>query len=229
MELRPPFEDRAGQIAIDLPGAHALFTTRSWGDVRETQTEIGQRLGVRLIRPRQVHGGAVVTVTANGGALLTEADALMTEADALVTDQPGIAPAVITADCLPIVIAGAGAVASVHAGWRGLDAGVIAQAVAELRRHGGGVRHAAIGPGAGVCCYAVGEDLHRRFRARGQDFRRGANLDLKAVARVQLMEAGVARIHDSEICTICGDPTLTYSYRREGPETGRQAGIAWLI
>jgi YfiH family protein len=222
MELRSPFEDRVGQIAIDLPGAHALFTTRAWGDVRETQAEIAMRLGVRLIRPRQVHGGTVATVAA-------DSDAVATEADALVTSQPGIAPAVITADCLPIVIAAPSAVASVHAGWRGLYAGVIANAVAELRRRAGGVLHAAIGPGAGVCCYAVGEDLHRRFRARGQDFRERANLDLKAIARVQLMEAGIARIHDSEICTICGDPALTYSYRREGPDTGRQAGIAWLI
>ena len=64
--------------------------------------------------------------------------------------------------------------------------------------------------------------------ATGDFIRRGDNLDLKAIARVQLMEAGVARIHDTEICTICGDPQLTFSYRREGPDTGRQAAIAWL-
>lgn len=221
MELRGPFEDRAGQIAIDLPGAHALFTTRSWGDVRETQAAIGERLGVRIVRPHQVHGDTVITVAGDG-------DVGATEADALVTNQRGIAPAVITADCLPIVIAGPSAVAVVHAGWRGLDAGVIVNAVAELRRQGGGVMQAAIGPGAGVCCYAVGDELHRRFKGRGQDFRDGARLDLKAIARVQLMEAGVARIHDSGICTICSDPGLTYSYRREGPDTGRQAAIAWL-
>lgn len=87
---------------------------------------------------------------------------------------------------------------------------------------------AAIGPGAGVCCYEVGEDLHRRFNARCQDFHSGRKLDLKAIARVQLMEAGVARIHDTGICTICGEPQLTFSYRREGPETGRQAAIVWL-
>ena len=71
-------------------------------------------------------------------------------------------------------------------------------------------------------------ELHRRFNAHCQDFHRGRNLDLKAIARVQLMEAGVARIHDTEICTICCDPALTFSYRREGPETGRQAAVAWL-
>lgn len=223
MDLGDPFTEQDGQIAIELPGSHVLFTTRSWGDVRESEREIGQRLGVRLVRPQQVHGNGVVTVSSDTAQATAEA-----EADAIVTSSRGIAPTVITADCLPVVIASTGAVATVHAGWRGLDSGVIATAVSALRELGGGVMTAAIGPGAGACCYEVGEDLHRRFKARCQDFRRGGNLDLKAIARVQLMEAGVARIHDPEICTICGDPELTFSYRREGSETGRQAAIAWL-
>jgi YfiH family protein len=217
MELRDPFTAQDGQIAIDLPGAHALFTTRSWGDVRATQAQIAKRLGVRLVRPEQVHGNQVTTVSA-------EAAPVPGEADAIVTASRGVAAAVIAADCLPIVVASPNAVAAVHAGWRGLESGVIARAVATLRELSGG----AIGPGAGVCCYEVGEDLHRRFKAHCQDFRTGKNLDLKAIARVQLMEAGVARIHDTEICTICGDPELSFSYRREGPDTGRQAAIAWL-
>jgi polyphenol oxidase len=221
MELRDPFTEQDGQIAIDLSGAHALFTTRSWGDVRETQEQIGERLGIQVVRPKQVHGNSVTTVSG-------EATPAPGEADAIVTSVRGVAPAVITADCLPIVIASSTAVAAVHAGWRGLDAGLIAKAVAALREVSGGVMTAAIGPGAGVCCYEVGDDLHRRFNAHCQDFRSGANLDLNAIARVQLMEAGVARIHDTEICTICGDPELTFSYRREGADTGRQAAIAWL-
>lgn len=220
MELNGPFTDRDGQIAIELQGAQVLFTTRSWGDVRDTESQISQRLNLRIVRSRQVHGGSVVTVTRD--------DAATEEADAIVTATRGLAPAVLAADCLPIVIASRHAVAAVHAGWRGLASEVIANAVRTLRDAGGGVMQAAIGPGAGACCYEVGEDLHRRFSAHCQDFRRGANLDLKAIARVQLMEAGVARIHDAGICTICGDPELTFSYRREGPETGRHAAIAWL-
>ncbi len=230
-QLRSPFEDRDGQIAIDLPGARAVFTTRSWGDVRETETAIAERLGVALVRPQQVHGADVIAVTTAAvttGAVTTGAAQTQTEADAIIAAARGVAAAVITADCLPIVIASPSGVAAVHAGWRGLDAGVIANAVARLRELGGGVMHAAIGPGAGVCCYEVGEDLHRRFNAHCQDFHSGRKLDLKAIARVQLMEAGVARIHDSEICTICADPELTFSHRREGTGTGRQAAIAWL-
>jgi hypothetical protein len=221
MDLRDPFNEQDGQIALELPGAHALFTTRSWGDVRTAEKEIGERLGVRLMRPRQVHGNNVLTIASE------TLDALA-EADAIVTSARGVAATVIAADCLPIVIASAAAVATVHAGWRGLDSGVIAHTVAALREHGGGVMNAAIGPGAGVCCYEVGDDLHRRFNAHCQDFRNGRKLDLKAIARVQLVEAGVARIHDTEICTICGDPELSFSYRREGPDTGRHAAIAWL-
>ena len=225
MDLRHPFYERDGQIAIELPGAHAVFTMRSWGDVRETQEEVAARLGVRSVRGRQVHGDAVIELNGSADGVPNHLDV---EADCLVTAAPGVAPTVITADCLPIVIAAPRAVAAVHAGWRGLDAGVIAKAVARLRELSGGVLNAAIGPGAGACCYEVGDDLHRRFKAHCQDFRHGRNLDLKAIARVQLMEAGVARIHDAGICTICADPGLAFSYRREGPETGRQAAIAWL-
>ncbi len=223
MQLPHPFRERDGQIEVELAGARAIFTTRAWGDVRDTEAQIADRLGLRLIRPRQVHGSAVATVSGAPPAAGPE-----TEADGVVTATPGLAPTVITADCLPIVIAGANAVATVHAGWRGLEAGVIANAVRALRAFSAGVLCAAIGPGAGVCCYAVGDELHRRFHARCQDFRAGQNLDLKAIARVQLMQAGVATIFDAGICTICADPALLYSYRREGPQTGRQAAIAWL-
>jgi YfiH family protein len=222
--LPDPFYDHDGQIAIDLPGARAVFTTRSWGDVRESRSKIAERLGLELASATQVHGATVITVSASTG----QHQATLGEADAIVTTVGGVAPMVLAADCVPIVIAAPGAVAAVHAGWRGLDAGVIAVAAARVRMLSGGVLNAAIGPAAGACCYEVGEDLHRRFALRSQDFSRRQNLDLKAIARVQLMEAGVARVHDCDLCTICGDPALTFSYRREGAATGRQAAIAWL-
>ncbi len=136
---------------------------------------------------------------------------------------------VLTADCLPIAIAGAGAVAMLHAGWRGLAAGVVAEGVSAVRELGAsGPLSAAIGPGAGPCCYEVSEDVHAGFADYGADARRGARLDLKAVARMQLVAAGVASVHDAELCTICSDPSLFFSHRRDSGITGRQAGIAWL-
>ncbi len=219
MQLADPFYDLEGQIAIDLPGARAVFTTRSWGDVRQTLPTIGERLGVRPVCARQVHGTALVAATD-----VTTA----TEADALFATQRGSAPAVITADCVPIVIAGQGVAVAVHAGWRGLESGVISRTLAELQARVEGMSasasSAAIGPAAGSCCYEVGPELHARFPG----FSRQRNLDLRAIARAQLRDGGVKAIHDCGICTICSTEPELFSYRREGEAAGRQALIAWL-
>lgn len=232
--LAAPFHDHDGQLAIELPGVHALFTTASWGDVRVTRADVERRIGVRTRFSKQVHGNLVAR--ADGVPAKPNGD-LELDADALLTAAPGVAATILTADCLPIVIAAVApntgasagaptrAAATVHAGWRGLDAGVIAATLARLRALVPDARlSAAIGPGAGPCCYEVGADLHARFPAAS----RGANLDLKAIARHQLERAGVATVHDCDICTICSREPELFSYRREGPETGRQAAIAWL-
>jgi YfiH family protein len=222
--LATPFYELDGQIAIDLPGARAVFTTASWGDVRETHAEIATRLGVSLARARQVHGSTVIqTKLVPCGQ--------MTEADAVATSTAGIAPMVISADCVPIVIAGGGAVAAVHAGWKGLRDGVIESAVAAVRRMSSQAEpelSAAIGPCAGACCYEVSEELHETFAQHEQDFRNGQNLDLNAIARQQLTELGVKTIHDLALCTICSEPDQLFSYRRDQRETGRQGALIWL-
>ncbi len=220
MLLPPPFHELDGQIAVELPGARAVFTTRSWGDARETIGDIGERLEVWPVRAQQVHGDTVLEL---GVKPCTRT--LQVEADALVTALPGVAPVVIAADCLPIAIAGPGAVAAVHAGWRGLAADVIKSSVDRVRALApGATLTAAIGPAAGSCCYEVGPELHERFTG----FSAGPNLDLKAIARKRLEEAGVTTTHDAGICTICSDPALLFSYRRDGVQTGRQALVAWL-
>ena len=219
MQLPDPFYDLDGQVAIDLEGARAVFTTRSWGDVRETLPKIATQLGVFATRPKQVHGTVVVSAEEVGPG---------TEADAVIATRAGVAPAVIAADCLPIVIAGQGVVAAVHAGWRGLESGVISRTLAALRarvdRSSANAFIAAIGPAAGACCYEVGPELHARF----DGFSRQGNLDLEAIARGQLEAAGITEIHDCGICTICSTNPALFSYRREGEAAGRQALIAWL-
>jgi hypothetical protein len=219
--LEAPFYSVDGQFAIDLPGAQAVFTTRSWGDVRETADEIGSRLGVAPVRPRQVHGNRFLQLETDPptGVLVD------IEADAILTARSGVAPMVMTADCLPIAVAAGGAVAAIHAGWRGLDSAVIAGAVGRLKELAPDEPlTAAIGPAAGACCYEVGAELRERFAG----FSTGTNLDLKAIARTQLEAAGVATIHETGICTICSDPALLFSYRRDGVQTGRQALLTWL-
>jgi hypothetical protein len=114
----------------------------------------------------------------------------------------------------------------VHAGWRGLADGVIGNGVAAVRELAGDRElRAAIGPGAGPCCYEVGEDIHARFAGRA---RNGRNLDLKSLGREQLTRAGVEVVHDVGLCTICSDPSLFFSHRRDRGVTGRQGAVAWL-
>jgi YfiH family protein len=229
LKLSAPFELRGEHIAIELPGASALFTTRRGGfsdgpyaslnlgrktddrpeAVVANRAAVARELGLELSFMRQVHGNRVVTVAARGDGLL--------EADAQATSTRGIGLTALVADCLPIALAGDGAVAIVHAGWRGLAAGVLGAAAGALR----GAIHVAIGPGAGPCCYEVGEDVHAHFGTEGR------TVDLKAIARAQLGSAGAQAIHDVGLCTIC-EPELFFSHRRDRGVTGRQAGIAWL-
>jgi YfiH family protein len=143
------------------------------------------------------------------------------EADGQATAAHGIGLAMLAADCLPVAIASEGAVATVHAGWRGLATGVIEEGVRTLRElDGRGPVHAAIGPGAGPCCYEVGEEVHARFGTKGP------KLDLKAIAHDQLRKAGVEVVHDTGLCTMCA-PEWFFSHRRDRGITGRQAGIVW--
>jgi copper oxidase (laccase) domain-containing protein len=117
----------------------------------------------------------------------------------------------------------------IHGGWRGLAGGIVDEAVRALRElDGDGPITAAIGPGAGPCCYEVGEEVHAVFAHHGDSVRDGRNLDLKLVARRELARAGVDELHDVGICTICADPALFFSHRRDGGVTGRQAGVVWL-
>jgi polyphenol oxidase len=244
VRIAEPFRLEGEHVAIDLGGARALFTTRRGGfssgayeslnmgrftdddpaAVERNRDSLQSAHGVRFVYGRQVHGTEVrVAHTA------TEDGTMPPDADGQATAQPGLAPMVLTADCLPVAIASRGAVAMIHAGWRGLAGGVIAAGVRAVRRlDAGGSVVAAIGPGAGPCCYEVGDEVRAAFEEEGDGVWRGRNLDLNEIARRQLERAGVERVHDVGLCTICSDPSLFFSHRRDDGVTGRQAGIAWL-
>lgn len=237
-----PFRWQGEHLRIDLPGAAVMFTTRRggvstgpfaslnlgrWTDddpraVQRNRARVEALAGARFAYVRQVHGSEVRVLDA-------ASDDLPTEADGVLTATPGVAPMVLTADCVPVAIAGGGVVGMLHCGWRGLGGGIIARGVTALRALAGDdvSPAAAIGPGAGPCCYEVAEDVHAVFGGLGPEVRQGRHLDLKAVARRQLAEAGVGPVHDCELCTICADPTLFFSHRRDRGLTGRQAGVAW--
>jgi copper oxidase (laccase) domain-containing protein len=131
------------------------------------------------------------------------------------------------ADCLPIVLAAPQAVAAVHGGWRGLAAGVLEAGLAALRALGAGTVTAAIGPGARVCCYEAGDEVHAAFARHGPAARAGRNADLVQVAGAILREQGVETVHDCGVCTICAADGLLWSHRRQGERAGRQGGVAW--
>jgi polyphenol oxidase len=219
------FHAAGEHLAVDLPGGTALFTTRRggvsegpyaslnlglWTDDdpvhvrRNRELAQGHTGAARLAQGRQVHGTRVV-VDGQG----------IEEADGQVTTARGVAAMVLVADCLPVALAGADGVGVVHAGWRGLAAGVLEAGVEAT-----GAVAAAIGPGIGPCCYEVGDEVSAVFGTQGP------TLDLKAVARAGLEAAGVQEIHDCGLCTAC-DPHRFFSHRRDRGVTGRQAGLAW--
>jgi YfiH family protein len=237
-----------GALSCELPGAgRVLFTTRSHGNLstrrgegheqgRAARDRLCEQLGVSwLCASRQVHGSVVQRVRSPGGA---GGGAVPIDADGHATALQGIGAMVLSADCLPVALAREGAVAMLHAGWRGLAAGILEEGVRALgelgaggdegeegedARSGGGAIVAAIGPGAGVCCYEVGPEVHAAFGGAHREERR---IDLRAIARDRLLAAGVVRVLDARACTICDE--RFFSHRREGERAGRQAGVAWL-
>jgi len=192
----------------------------------------------------QVHGRGVVVVGAadSRGAPDRPGAAGSPTGDVLVSNAPGVAVAVRAADCVPLLLAdpASGAVAAVHAGWRGTAAGAARAAVEALEReyHARPVDMvAAIGPSIGACCYEVGSELIDAFLAAGHrdsDIERwfavppGAarpRLDTWGANRDQLIAAGLRpeRVHTCGLCT-AHHLELFPSFRVEKERAGRIAG-----
>jgi YfiH family protein len=230
------------ELVFELPGGRALFTTRVHGNLSsaggldhehgyDARERLRAQLGLRrLARGYQVHGTTVVCSRAD--AEIPAPDSATAQppvaADGQATSVAGVGAIVLTADCLPVALGTDGAVAMVHAGWRGLAAGVLEQGVRALRELGGeGDLVAVIGPAAGPCCYEVGEEVHAAFGgAHRIGPPSGRRIDLKAIARDRLLAAGVGEVGDVAMCTICDE--RLFSHRREGARAGRQGGVAWL-
>jgi YfiH family protein len=221
-------------LAIDLPGGHVRFTTAPSGDLAlqdppslapPAATALAERIGIgwdRWAQDRQVHAPDVRRIAAED-----ELRPLSSDHDGQATTLAGVACTVRVADCLPIALVAPEGVAMLHGGWRPLAGGVVGHGVEALRALGASEIRAAVGPGAGVCCFEAGEEVHAAFASLGPDVRRGDHADLKAVARAQLQAAGVDEIHDVGVCTICAPPDALFSHRRDRGVTGRQVGVAW--
>lgn len=174
----------------------------------------------------QVHGRQV--------AMLSRP--LTGSADAAVAFGPGPVAAVLTADCLPVFLAGRNGrcVGIAHAGWRGLLAGVIEETVKAMTTDPSDLT-AWLGPAIGPTAFEVGGEVRRMFVATNPEsaaeFRAGRGqkylLDLPGSARRRLADCGVASVHGSGLCTVA-DAARFYSYRRDG-RTGRMAALIWLV
>lgn len=225
-------------LEADLGGGRAAFSTRLGGvgeapfdtlnlglltddaedAVAENRRRLSDALGLaqdRVAFARQVHGTRLVDHR-------VESPAGVVEADGHVVAQPGLAPLVFVADCLPVALRGPGGVAMLHAGWRGLAGGILAAGAEAVE-----ATAAAIGPGIGPCCYEVGDEVLSAFAGLGEGVARGRMLDLPEAAHRLLVEAGVERVESAGLCTSC-EAELFFSHRRDRGRTGRQAGIAWI-
>lgn len=178
--------------------------------------------GARTAMARQVHGAQVLEAEPRG----ILAPTIHPRCDGLWTDRPGLALAVVSADCFPIALwraTGSPGLAVLHAGWKGLLRGVAAAGAREL---GGAELAAVVGPGIGACCYEVGEEVARPYREQfGSGVVRGRNLDLRACVELALREAGCASVAHVDRCTAC-EPDAFFSHRRDGGRTGRQGVVA---
>ncbi|MDX6568266.1 MAG: purine-nucleoside/S-methyl-5-thioadenosine phosphorylase / adenosine deaminase [Gaiellales bacterium] len=175
----------------------------------------------------QRHGGTVTRAQPRG---IITPGTVYDHCDGLWSDAPGRAMLLLTADCMPIAIARSDgvrpAVEILHAGWRGLLAGIVA---AGVRAIGARKLVAVIGPSIGPCCYEVGDEVATPFRqAFGEDVvQEGSKLDLWTAAERALRAAGVEQVDRFDLCTACHGDRF-FSHRRDHGRTGRQGVIAYV-
>jgi polyphenol oxidase len=210
---------------------------RALSNRRRTATVLGLA-GLPWAVTRQVHSALVLRVDRAGlGDGPPEARPPVGEGDGLVTAEPGVVLAVLTADCVPVLLAdpAAGVVGAVHAGWRGLAAGVVEAGVAALA--GLGADPAAtvglVGPAVGGCCYEVGADVRAavgdRYPAALATTRDGRpSLDPATAAAAALAAAGLGEVRVAGECTYDLAERF-FSHRRDHGVTGRQAGLVALV
>ena len=210
------------------------------GDEPRSVQRNRERVAMQLRLPctpqwlEQVHGSTVVDARDDGATRL---------GDAVYTDLPGIVCAVLTADCLPVMLCDRDGceVAVVHCGWRGLAAGVLRAAVARFRASGDAVI-AWLGPAIAQQAFEVGAEVREHFLDAARDDLRHAGVnaafvpapgrpgkfhaDLYALARSELATIGVTAVYGGGFCTH-SEPSRFFSYRRDG-RTGRMASLIWI-
>ncbi len=199
------------------------------GDDANCVRENRQRIKTMLTLPaepvwlEQTHSSLVI----NAGQATT-----LQQADASVSNQAGVVCAVMTADCLPLLICSTDGkkIAAIHAGWRGLLAGIISNTVAALSTTDVLVW---LGPAIGTDCFEVGAEVREAFMAKSAAFAAGFTqtsetkylANIYQLARIELAARGVEAVYGGDFCTVTEQERF-YSYRRES-QTGRMATLIW--
>lgn len=226
-----PYDDGAGAGGLNL-GLHVGDRT---ADVLRNRALLAAQLPGRPAWLTQVHGSVALDA-----ATLAPDSAL--DADASFSTASGVVCAILTADCLPVLLCDTkgNVVGAAHAGWRGLAGGVLGKTVEAMRAAGAGEILAWLGPAIGARRFEVGADVLHAFQDGARDaaearavaaaFVPGAQggkylADIYALARCVLRREGVERVTGGEYCTV-SEPMRFYSYRRDGI-TGRQASLIW--
>jgi polyphenol oxidase len=257
-----PFENRSVLLPADWPvpaGVHACTTLRRGHDVGASlapfdRFNLGAHCGddaASVARNRadlltiaqlpaaprwlrQVHGIEVAQLDSLPSAALDAGGESHPLADAAVSAQRGVVLAILTADCLPVLLCSddGGMIGAAHAGWRGLAAGVLEATVAGMQRPAASLS-AWLGPAAGPDAYEIGEEVRAAFVDRSPHAERAFTptraghwrIDLFELARQRLASVGVARVYGGGVCTI-SDAARFYSHRRDG-RSGRMATLLW--
>ncbi|MFK8083739.1 MAG: peptidoglycan editing factor PgeF [Granulosicoccus sp.] len=221
------------QGGVSAPPFDALNLGLHVGDRAESVMENRRRLQVSFSLPaepvwlNQTHGINIVDVTSQ--------PELNTDADGAYTCLTNKVLAVLTADCLPVVISDVQGtqLAVVHAGWRGLAGGIVKQALKRFNTSAG--LYAWLGPAIGPERFEVGEDVRHAFvqrnAANAEHFVNGQRqgkyyADLYALARTELADAGCKTV-GGDFCTHTRTD-LFHSHRRDGKASGRIATVAWI-
>ena len=170
--------------------------------------------------------------THSNTAIKATTSTTLQQADASFTDQPGVVCAVMTADCLPLLVCSVDGseIAAIHAGWRGLLDGIITNTINALQNRDVLVW---LGPAIGSKCFEVGADVRTAFLTKSDDFTPAFKqqspdkwlADIYQLARINLAALGITKVYGGGFCTVT-DHERFYSYRRD-KVTGRMATLIW--
>lgn len=214
------FSDRDG--GVSGPPYASLNLALRVGDrrnsVEENRRRVAQAAGFdldELALARQIHGADVLHVEPGRSGVVGIGDGL-------VAGAPGVVLGILSADCAPVLVAGGGRIGVLHAGWRGLLAGVVERGLDAL----GDVDAAWVGPCIRACCYEVGAEVIEGFESRGLAVAAPSRVDVADAAATVLQRAGVASVSLAGTCTGCDH--RYFSHRREG-KTGRQGAFIRLL